>query len=191
MLEGNLQAQINYSIVKAVAAALDEKAQLLIQAESSYKPIEDESFAEAAMPEIEAMAKAVLEGCVDFQKSASGRLVKLLKSLGRILRIKKEIVSSCPIQILWIRQTEAIAFSPISSKSTSGWSRYMVLTKKMGWDGFLLMDAPEDGQHAFDARKQSLKRLGDLISIKSNFDFKVKVRDSIRGWWCIPEEPFW
>ena len=68
MLEGNLKEQINYSMVKALAEALDEKAQILIQAEQGFEPQEGESFAEAAMPEIEAMAQAVTDGCVDFSK---------------------------------------------------------------------------------------------------------------------------
>ena len=36
MLEGNLQAQINYSMVKALAKALDEKASILINAEKNW-----------------------------------------------------------------------------------------------------------------------------------------------------------
>ena len=55
-------------MVKAVAGALDEKAQILLKAEESYQPAEEETFAEAAMPEIEAMARSVLEGCVNFSK---------------------------------------------------------------------------------------------------------------------------
>jgi len=68
MLEGNLKEQISYSMVKALAKALDEKAQILIQAEHGFEPQEEESFAEVAMPEIEAMAQAVTGGCVDFSK---------------------------------------------------------------------------------------------------------------------------
>ena len=37
-------------------------------AESEFEPQEGETFAEVAMPEIEAMAQAVTEGCVDFSK---------------------------------------------------------------------------------------------------------------------------
>ena len=172
MLEGNLQAQINYSMVKAVAAALDEKAQLLIQAESSYKPIEDESFAEAAMPEIEAMAKAVLEGCVDFSKirfweacetaeiawedseDQEGNSIKLPysnsldspKPGNRILANLEQIHK-------WLESVHGA-----HEKNGMGWvSPY---------------GCPEDGQHAFEARQQSLKRIDDLITaIKSNFDF--------------------
>ena len=59
MLEGNLKEQISYSMVKAFAKALDEKAQILIQAEDGFEPQEGESFAEVAMPEIEAMAQAI------------------------------------------------------------------------------------------------------------------------------------
>ena len=68
MLDGNLKDQINYSMVKALAEALDEKARILIRAESEFEPQEGETFAEVAMPEIEAMAQAVTEGCVDFSK---------------------------------------------------------------------------------------------------------------------------
>ena len=35
MLDGNLQAQINYSMVKALAKAFDEKASILINAEEN------------------------------------------------------------------------------------------------------------------------------------------------------------
>ena len=55
-------------MVKGIASALDEKAQILIQAEESFEPQEDETFAQVAMPEIEAMAQAVTEGCVNFSK---------------------------------------------------------------------------------------------------------------------------
>ena len=48
--------------------SFDEKASILINAEENFKPEEDESFAEVAMPEIEAMAQAVVDGCVDFSK---------------------------------------------------------------------------------------------------------------------------
>ena len=57
MLDGNLQAQINYSMVKALAKAFDEKASILINAEENFEPENDETFAEVAMPEIEAMAE--------------------------------------------------------------------------------------------------------------------------------------
>ena len=69
MLDGDLKAQVNYSFVKAVAAAFDEKIRLLEDAERKVESDEgEESFAEVAVPEIEAMAQAVIEGCVDFGK---------------------------------------------------------------------------------------------------------------------------
>ena len=88
MLDGNLQAQINYSMVKALAKAFDEKASILINAEENFEPENDETFAEVAMPEIEAMAKAIVEGCVDFQKFVFGRLAKRQKLPGKKLRMK-------------------------------------------------------------------------------------------------------
>jgi len=68
MLHGNLPAQIRYAMIKGVAEALDEKAQLLLEAESNFEPQEDETFAEIALPEIEAMAQALTEDWIDFSK---------------------------------------------------------------------------------------------------------------------------
>ena len=68
MLEGDLKSQINYSMVRGIAQALDEKSQILIKAEESFEPQGEETFAEVALPEIEAMALAITEGCVDFTK---------------------------------------------------------------------------------------------------------------------------
>lgn len=68
MLHGNLPAQIRYAMIKGVADALDEKAQLLLEAESNFEPQEDETFAEIALPEIEAMAQALTEDWIDFSR---------------------------------------------------------------------------------------------------------------------------
>ena len=68
MLKGNLKAQINYSMIESIADTIDEKMKILDQAESSFRSESKISFAEAAMPEIEAMAHSMVEGCVDFSK---------------------------------------------------------------------------------------------------------------------------
>ena len=44
-----LQAQINYSMVKAIATALDQKVQILENAKNNFTPSDDITFAEAAM----------------------------------------------------------------------------------------------------------------------------------------------
>ena len=43
---------------------------------------------EVAMPEIEAMAKAIVEGCVDFSKIRFWEVMKRQKLLGKKLRMK-------------------------------------------------------------------------------------------------------
>ena len=63
MLDGDLKSQVNYAFVKAIAVALDEKVRLLVDAEAKITAGEgEESFAEMALPEIEAMAQAVTGG---------------------------------------------------------------------------------------------------------------------------------
>ena len=68
ILAGNLKAQINYSIIESIAESIDEKTQILEKAETSFQPVGEIEFAEVAMPEIEAMAHSIVEGCVDFSK---------------------------------------------------------------------------------------------------------------------------
>jgi len=68
MLKGNLKAQMKYSMIDSVAQAIDQKARILVNAEKTFSGIHDISFAEAAMPEIEAMAHAIVDGCIDFSK---------------------------------------------------------------------------------------------------------------------------
>jgi hypothetical protein len=68
MLHGNLAAQIRYGMIKGLAESLDEKAQLLLEAESNFEPQGEETFAEIALPEIEAMAQALTEDWIDFSR---------------------------------------------------------------------------------------------------------------------------
>ena len=91
MLEGDLKSQINYSMVKGIAQALDEKAQILIKAEESFEPQEEETFAEVALPEIEAMAWPLRRVVWTLPKSGFGRHVKLQKLPGRNLKMRKEM----------------------------------------------------------------------------------------------------
>ena len=173
MLEGNLQAQINYSMVKGIASALDEKAQILIQAEESFEPKEDESFAQVAMPEIEAMAQAITSGCVDFSKirfweacetaevaweeskDAEGKVVGKMpygnplekpRDGNRILANLKQVDN-------WLREVHSL-----HEKNGMGWvSPY---------------GCPEDGQQAYDNRSNCINKLSETIQlIENNFDF--------------------
>ena len=173
MLEGNLKEQINYSLVKALAEALDEKAQILIQAEQGFEPQDGESFAEAAMPEIEAMAQAVTEGCVDFSKirfweacetaevawdeskDEEGNVVGRMpcgnphdepKAGNRILANLGQIAE-------WLGQVHEL-----HEENGMGWvSPY---------------GCPEDGQQAYDDREKCRAKLISIVeSIKNNLDF--------------------
>lgn len=173
MLEGNLQAQINYSMVKGIAQALDEKAQILINAEGSFEAQEEETFAEVAMPEIEAMAQAVTDGCVEFSKirfweacetaevaweeskDAEGNVVGKMpygnplenpRDGNRILSNLKQIEN-------WLIEVHSL-----HEKNGMGWvSPY---------------GCPEDGQQAYDNRSNCINKLSGVIEkIEKNFDF--------------------
>ena len=164
MLEGNLQAQINYSMVKGIAQALDEKAQILINAEGSFEAQEEETFAEVAMPEIEAMAQAVTDGCVEFSKirfweacetaevaweeskDAEGNVVGKMpygnplenpRDGNRILSNLKQIEN-------WLIEVHSL-----HEKNGMGWvSPY---------------GCPEDGQQAYDNRSNCINILSGVI----------------------------
>ena len=143
MLDGNLKGQIGYSMIKAVASALDEKMRILIDAEEGFEPQEEESFAEVAMPEIEAMAQAVLEGCVDFSKIHFWEACETAGN--RILSNLEQIHT-------WLETVHKIHEE-----------------KGMGWVS--PYGCPEDGQQAYETRAQCLSSLSETISsIKNNFD---------------------
>ena len=172
MLQGDLKSQINYSMIKGIADALDDKAKILIEAEESYEPQEEETFAEVAMPEIEAMAQAITQGCVNFSKirfweacetaevaweetkDADGKVVSKVpfgdplekpREGNRILANLKQIAT-------WLEEVHSL-----HEKNGMGWvSPY---------------GCPEDGQQAYDNRANCINDLSHIIeSIEKNFD---------------------
>ena len=172
MLEGDLKSQINYSMVKGIAQALDEKSQILIKAEESFEPQEEETFAEVALPEIEAMALAITEGCVDFtkirfweacetaevaweeSKDADGNVVSKMPC-GNSLETPGEgnrILANLKQISTWLAEVHSL-----HEKNGMGWvSPY---------------GCPEDGQQAYDNRSNSINQLSHIIdSIGANFD---------------------
>lgn len=173
MLDGNLQGQINYSLVKAIANALNEKAQILIEAEIGYQPVEDETFAEAAMPEIEAMANAVLDGCVDYSKvrfweaceTAEVAWEETKDEEGNVVqrvpygdplekpRPGNRLLANLEQILTWLENVHAV-----HEKNGMGWvSPY---------------GCPEDGQQAYENRNQAIEKFKSMIAgIQSNFDF--------------------
>ena len=172
MLEGDLKSQINYSMVKGIAQALDEKAQILIQAEKSFEPQEEESFAEVALPEIEAMALAITEGCVDFtkirfweacataevaweeSKDADGNVVSKMP-YGNPLETPGEgnrILANLKQSSTWLAEVH-------SQHEKNG----------MGWVS--PYGCPEDGQQAYENRSNSINQLCHIIeTVEKNFD---------------------
>ncbi len=172
MLDGNLKDQINYSMVKALAEALDEKAQILIRAESEFEPQEGETFAEVVMPEIEAMAQAVTEGCVDFSKIRFWEACETAevawdeakdeegKVIGRMPygnphdepREGNRILANLEKILEWLVQVH-----DMHEKNGMGWASPY--------------GCPEDGQHAYDKREKSRERLAATVDkIKNNLD---------------------
>ncbi len=172
MLQGDLKSQINYSMIKGIADALDDKAQILIQAEQSFEPQEEETFAEVALPEIEAMALAITEGCVNFSKirfweacetaelaweetkDADGSVVGK-EPYGNPLETPREgnrILANLKQICTWLTEVHSL-----HEKNGMGWvSPY---------------GCPEDGQQAYDNRTNSINELSQIVdSIEKNFD---------------------
>jgi hypothetical protein len=173
MLDGDLKSQVNYSFVKAIAAALDEKVSLLEDAEKNIEASEgEESFVEIALPEIEAMAQSLTEGCVDFSrihfweacetaeiaweesKDEEGNVVNRMpygkphdepKEGNRLLANAQKIAT-------WLRSVHELHDE-----------------KGMGWVS--PYGCPEDGQHAYDRRSECLAGIDKIIEqVKANRD---------------------
>ncbi len=173
MLEGNLQAQINYSMVKAVAKAFDEKAQILIAAEANYQPVEDESFVEMAMPEIEAMANAVLEGCVDFSRLRFWEVCETAEVAWEESKDEKgEVLQRMPYAKSLEKPAAGNRLLANVEQVVEWLEAVHQAHEKNGMGWVSPYGCPEDGQQAFEARSQSIKKLRGIIEgIGSNFDF--------------------
>ncbi len=173
MLEGNLKEQINYSMVKALAEALDEKAQILIQAEQGFEPQDGESFAEVAMPEIEAMAQSVTDGCVDFGKVRFWEACETAEiAWEEIKDAEGKVVSRAPYGKSHDEPREGNRLLKNLEK-IAAWLRSVHEIheeKGMGWVS--PYGCPEDGQHAYDRRAVCLATLDEIVEkVKANLDF--------------------
>lgn len=172
MLEGNLQAQISYSMVKALAKAFDEKASILINAEENFKPEEEESFAEVAMPEIEAMAQAVVDGCVDFSKIRFWEACETAEvAWDETKNDNGEVTQRVPYgnPIDPPREGNRLLLNLEKIESWIKQVHKIHEEKGMGWVS--PYGCPEDGQQAYDNRAKCLEKLSRIVdSINSNFD---------------------
>lgn len=171
MLHGNLAAQIRYSMIKGLAEALDEKAQLLIEAESNFEPQEGETFAEIALPEIEAMAQALTEDWIDFSK------IRYWESC-QTAEVEWEEFKDENGEVKRMPYTKPLEDAKDGNRllanleQTRNWLEQVHLLheeKGMGWVS--PHGCPEDGQHAYEARRICIENLNQSIdSIRSNFD---------------------
>jgi hypothetical protein len=171
MLHGNLVAQIRYSMIKGLAEALDEKAQLLIEAESNFEPQEDETFAEIALPEIEAMAEALTDEWIDFSKIRYWESCQTAEVEWEEFKDENGEVKRMP----YTKPLEEVKDGNrllANLEQTRNWLEQVHLLheeKGMGWVS--PHGCPEDGQHAYEARRICIEKLNQSIdSIRSNFD---------------------
>jgi hypothetical protein len=172
MLHGNLAAQIRYSMIKGLAEALDEKAQLLIEAESNFEPQEGETFAEIALPEIEAMAQALTDEWIDFSKihyweSCQTAEVEWEEYKDENGKVVQHMPYTKPLEDA--KEGNRLL---ANLEQTRNWLEKVHLLheeKGMGWVS--PHGCPEDGQHAYEARRICIEKLNQSIdSIRSNFD---------------------
>ena len=173
MLEGNLKEQISYSMVKALAKALDEKAQILIRAEQGFEPQEGESFAEVAMPEIEAMAQAITEGCVDFSKVRFWEACETAEVAWEESKDEEgNVVGRMPYGNPHDEPKEGNRILS-NLEQISDWLEQVHKVHEengMGWVS--PYGCPEDGQQAYDDRSKCFEKLKSIVEgIKNNLDF--------------------
>ena len=172
MLHGNLAAQIRYGMIKGLAESLDEKAQLLLEAESNFEPQGEETFAEIALPEIEAMARALTEDWIDFSRLRYWETCQTAE----IEWEEYPTEDGQPAQrVPYARPLEDAKEGNrllANLEQTRNWLEQVHLLheqKGMGWVS--PHGCPEDGQHAYDARRVCLEKLNQTIdNIRSNFD---------------------
>ena len=173
MLEGNLKEQINYSMVKALAGALDEKARILIQAEQGFEPQDGESFAEVAMPEIEAMAQSVTDGCVDFSKV---RFWEACETAGVAWDESKDeegnVVGRMPYGNTHDEPKEGNRILANLEQVLEWLGEVHKLHEENGMGWVSPYGCPEDGQQAYEDRDKCHAKLNTIVeAIKNNLDF--------------------
>ena len=173
MLDGDLKSQVNYSLVKAIAAALDEKTSLLDEAAKNVEADEgSESFAEVAVPEIEAMALSITEGCVDFGKVHFWEACETAEIAWEETKDEDgKVINRIPYGKPHEKPQEGNRLLSNLEK-ISTWLRavHQVHEEKgMGWVS--PYGCPEDGQHAYDKRTECMAKMDRIIEqVKGNVD---------------------
>jgi hypothetical protein len=172
MLEGNLKEQISYSMVKALAKALDEKAQILIQAEHGFEPQEEESFAEVAMPEIEAMAQAVTGGCVDFSKIRFWEACETAEVAWEESKDEEgKVVGRMPYGNPHDKPRDGNRILANLEQISKWLGQVHELHQERGMGWVSPYGCPEDGQQAYDDRAKCFEKLQATVeAIQNNLD---------------------
>jgi len=172
MLEGNLKEQISYSMVKALAKALDEKAQILIQAEHGFEPQEEESFAEVAMPEIEAMAQAVTGGCVDFSKIRFWEACETAEVAWEESKDEEgNVVGRMPYGNPHDKPRDGNRILANLEQISKWLGQVHELHQERGMGWVSPYGCPEDGQQAYDDRAKCFEKLQATVeAIQNNLD---------------------
>ena len=172
MLEGNLQAQINYSMVKALAKALDEKASILINAEENFEPENDETFAEVAMPEIEAMSQAIVDGCVNFSKIRFWEACETAEVAWEETKDENgDVVQRVPYGNPLDPPREGNRLLSNIEKIEAWMKEVHKIHEEKGMGWVSPYGCPEDGQQAYDNRAKCLEKLTTIIDgINTNFE---------------------
>jgi len=172
MLEGNLKEQISYSMVKALAKALDEKAQILIQAEHGFEPQGEESFAEVAMPEIEAMAQAVTGGCVDFSKIRFWEACETAEVAWEESKDEEgKVVGRMPYGNPHDKPRDGNRILANLEQISKWLGQVHELHQERGMGWVSPYGCPEDGQQAYDDRAKCFEKLQATVeAIQNNLD---------------------
>ena len=172
MLNGNFQAQINYSMVKGIAQAIDQKAEILNNAQSMYTPQNGVSFAEAAMQEIEAMGQSIVDSYVNFSKI---RYWEACQTAEVVWIEHKDQADQITHRIPHARRLSQPKEGNKLLKNLEKIREWITAVhliheeKGMGWASEF--GCPEDGKEKFDKRSRNLLAISYAIdSIKSNLD---------------------
>lgn len=172
MLQGNLKAQMKYSMIDSVAQAIDQKARILVDAENTFSGKHNISFAEAAMPEIEAMAHAVVDGFVDFSKLSFWSTCQTAKLSWHEHRDKAgQVIHRTPL-VENLKVPGEGNRMLVNLKQIKTWLEsvhQLHQTKGMGWVSSF--GCPEDGKLIYLRRENDIAVLSKTIrSIQQNLD---------------------
>ena len=172
MLQGNLQAQINYSMVKGVAEALDQKIQILENAQTRYTPQNEVTFAEAAMEEIEALGQSIVDSYVNFSKIRYWEACQTAEIVWNEQKDQEgQITHRTPHAQRLTQPREGNRLLKNLEKIREWVTEVHIIHEEKGMGWASQFGCPEDGKEKFDKRNKHLLAITYAIdSIKSNLD---------------------